>query len=94
MHLQGGCGACQLGDKTAFGLGGVGLIGMTLEHVAPHFPPWIWQGIFWFGLCALVLSAVYLACLHVNWMGRTVPIALMVIGAALFFGGAIWLGIG
>jgi hypothetical protein len=58
----------QLGDKTAFGIGGVGLgaaaIGMTIEHVYPHAAPWVWQALFWGGVAFLTVSALYLFYLH------------------------------
>jgi hypothetical protein len=87
----------QLGDKTAFGIGGIGLsaaaIGMTVEHVFPGAAPWIWDAIFWFGITLLILSVVFLVYLHFDWRRRLAPLLLMMVGGLMFFVGASWYGL-
>jgi hypothetical protein len=87
----------QLGDKTAFGLAGVGLgaavIGMTVEHIFPSLAAATWHKVFWGGLALIALNVLYLVYLHFDWRRRLAPLLLMIMGSLMFFVGACWYGI-
>jgi hypothetical protein len=44
------------------------------------------------GIIAIV-CVLYLCYLHIDWRSKVYPVLLMILGAAFFFTGAIWLGV-
>jgi hypothetical protein len=87
----------QIGDRTTIAgivLGAavaLGTVAMPQDFWAAHES---FRTAVLIGCTALITACVgYLCYLHVNWMGRSMPILLMALGATLFFVGAIWLGL-
>jgi hypothetical protein len=87
----------QSGDKKAVaGLVlslAAGGIYMTGPLAFPHVSSEIWRGFFWLMVVIMAASAVYFGLIHTIREDSAMPISLMVVGAIMFFAGAVWLGI-
>lgn len=98
MATQGRVINMQPGDRKSFAGAVLGFTAgaahMTGPLAFPAAPPEVWQALFWLSVIIMSITLVYFVLVHTTTReDRAMPISLMVVGALLFIGGSIWLGI-